>query len=216
MADTRRQEIIEAFYHCVNTEGMANASIRKIARQAGFQPSMIHHYFKDRDDMMEQMVDFFADTIFKNFTAEMGRHEKPDTRFFKALEFMYGSGMINEEYSGFFLECCVEARRNPGVRATLAKTFRRFRKNIIAYMEEMTILDNLTKQQKDIYASMLVAIHEGMELQWYIDPRAVSLKQAVALTRYIINLMMAEANRKISLKAGGSGTVKSNKQREEK
>ena len=32
MAATRRQEIIAAFYHCVNAEGMTSASIRKIAR----------------------------------------------------------------------------------------------------------------------------------------------------------------------------------------
>ena len=195
MADTRRQEIITAFYHCVNDDGLANASIRKIARQAGVQPSIIHHYFKDRDEMIENMVNAFSDTIFDSFIRKMNLYEDPQTRFFKSLEFMYSPDMINKEYSGFFLECCVEARRNPRVRATLARTFRRFRQTIIAYIDDMSILDNLTKTQKENYASMLIAIHEGLELQWYIDPKAVSLKKAIALTRYIIDLMIADSER---------------------
>jgi AcrR family transcriptional regulator len=207
MADTRRQEIIAAFYRCVNAEGLASASIRKIARQAGVQPSMIHHYFKDRDEMIEHMVNFFSDTIFSDFIEKMRRYKDPETRFFKALEFMYSPGMINEEYSGFFLECCVEARRNPGVRATLAKTFRRFRQTIIDNIEEMTIMDRLTKQQKENYASMLIAIHEGLELQWYIDPRAVSPKKAIALTRHVINLIIADRGRAAVPEINGAETV---------
>ncbi len=205
MADTRRQEIIAAFYHCVNAEGMTSASIRKIARQAGLQPSMIHHYFKDRDEMIENMVDAFSDTIFDNFIREMRRYKNAENRFFKALEFMYSPGMINNEHSGFFLECCVEARRNPRVRATLVRMFRRFRQTIIAYIEEIDVLNNLTKQQKENYASMLIAVHEGLELQWYIDPRAVSLKKAIALTRYIIDLMIADAGRTVAPRETRSG-----------
>lgn len=191
MADTRRQEIITAFYQCVNNEGLANASIRKVAGLAGVQPSMIHHYFKDRDEMIVQMVDNFSDTIFNDFIKITDSYKNPSERFFKALEFMYSPSMINKEYSGFFLECCVEARRNPRVRATLARTFRRFRQTIIANIEKMDVLNGMTKQQKENYASMLIAIHEGMELQWYIDSKAVSLKKAINLTRSVIDLIIA-------------------------
>jgi AcrR family transcriptional regulator len=193
MADTRRQEIIDAFYRCVNSEGLASASIRKIAGQAGVQPSVIHHYFKDRDEMIAQMVTFFSDTIFTDFIRKMDRYKNPETRFFKALEFMYSPGMINEEYSGFFLECCV------------AKTFRRFRQTIIANIEEMDILNDLTKQQKENYASMMIAVHEGLELQWYIEPRAVSLKKAAALTRQIIDMIVADSRRVSAPETGGDG-----------
>ena len=156
--------------------------------------------------MIENMVVFFADTIFDSFIEEMQQHGNPETKFFKALEFMYSPGMINKEYSGFFLECCVEARRNAKVKATLARTFRRFRQTIIAYIEEMNILENLTKTQKENYASMLIAIHEGLELQWYLDPKAVSLKKATALTRYVIDLMIADSMRTAVLEAGTSST----------
>ncbi|MFW5988695.1 MAG: TetR/AcrR family transcriptional regulator [Desulfosudaceae bacterium] len=195
LAEQRRKEIIDAFYHCVNADGMAKASVRKIARKAGLQSSMIHHYFKDRDEMIERMVEAFADNIFNDFIAEIKRYDDPETRFFKALEFMYSPGMINDEYSGFFLECCVEARRNPRVRATLAETFARFRQTIMAYMEEIEIMNHLSAAHKEIHASMLIALHEGLELQWYIDPKAVPLDKAIVLTRQIIDLMVAHTDR---------------------
>ncbi len=198
LADIRRQEIVDAFYRCVVNKGLTNASIRKIAKEAGVQPSILHHYFKDRDEMIEQMVESFADTIFENFLEEMKTYPDPDTRFFKALEFMYSPGMINEEYSGFFLECCVEARRNPRVRATMATTFERFRETIITYMKEMNILRQLPEAQKENYATVLIAIHEGLELQWYIDPGAVSLEKATVLTREVINMLLENRNRPLA------------------
>lgn len=203
LAEQRRTEIINAFYHCVVKDGFAGTSIRKIAREAGVQPSTLHHYFKDRDEIIEQMVAHFTETIVTHFIARMDRHTDPATRFDRALEFLFGADMINDEYTGFFLECCVEARRNPRVRQMLARTFRRFRQTIIDYISDMEPFHRLPPDRKNVYASLLIAVHEGLELQWYIEPAAVSLKKSFELTRALVKMMGKEGLPEAEAKAAG-------------
>ena len=65
LADERRAIIIEAFYRCVVKQGFAQSSIRKVAGEAGVTPSTLHHYFKDRDEMIAETVDYFMNHLFR-------------------------------------------------------------------------------------------------------------------------------------------------------
>ena len=56
IAKQRRAEICDAFLRCARREGLYRASNRKIAREAGISLSMLHHYFKSREEMIEEFV----------------------------------------------------------------------------------------------------------------------------------------------------------------
>lgn len=190
-ADQRRTEIIEAFYHCVIEEGMAGASIRKIAARAKVQPSVLHHYFEGRDEIMEEAVIYFTDKIFEDFREQMDRPgRKPDSDLEEGMAFIFSKGMINDEYTGFFLECCVAARQNPRVKETLADLFRRFRAAIEVQLSILPEFKNLPAERKQLLSAAIVALHEGMELQWFADPEAVRLDRALALTRELIGYVI--------------------------
>ena len=188
-ADQRRMEIIKAFYHCVISEGMAGASVRKIAAMAGVQPSVLHHYFAGRDEIMEEAVVYFSDRIFEDFRAQLDR-SGPGRDLEEGMVFIFSKGMINDDYTGFFLECCVAARRNPRVRATLADLFSRFR---AAIGGQLSVLDGYTalpKTRQELLSSAIVALHEGMELQWFADPASVNLSRARTLARELIGYFL--------------------------
>lgn len=186
IADQRRVEIINAFYRCVVNQGFAQTSIRKVAKEAGVLPSTLHHYFKDRDEMISQTVEYYTDRLSHGFVPGESRENDDDARLSGGLEYIFSAAMINPEDTGFFLECCAEARHNPKVRASIAKLFERFRENIIQHMGQTPAFEHLTDPEKKILASMIIAIHEGTELQWFADPNAVSLKGALNFTKSII------------------------------
>jgi AcrR family transcriptional regulator len=48
MEDERRAQILEGFYTCAVREGLGNASMKKIAVEAGVQTSLLYHYFSNR------------------------------------------------------------------------------------------------------------------------------------------------------------------------
>ena len=197
-ADERRTQIMEAFYHCVAEQGVANASIRKIATQAGVQPSTLHHYFKSRDEIIEEAVVYFTDHIFEGFQGQMA--DAGVESLDQGIEFIFSKGMINEDHTGFFLECLVAARHNARIREAIADLFRRFRKAIVDHLEQVAGFDRLEESRKALLASTIVAIHEGIELQWFADPDGVDLKQTLETTRDIIEFFIA--NGKTSPKGG--------------
>ncbi len=192
MADQRRSEIIDAFYRCVVREGFSGASIRKVAQEANVKPSILHHYFQNRDEMIETLVAHYTDMIFEYFNKKMRPYKDPEERLAHALRFLFGPGMIGDEVTGVFLEFMVEARHNPRVRKTLATTFRRFRAAIIDFIDDIETFKVLPGGTKNAYASMIIAMHEGMEIQWFANPRDVSLKKAADIARMFIEMLATQ------------------------
>ncbi|MCG8634650.1 MAG: TetR/AcrR family transcriptional regulator [Desulfobacterales bacterium] len=187
-ADERRTQIMEAFYHCVAEQGIANASVRKIANQAGVQPSTLHHYFKSKDEIIEEAVVYFTDHIFEGFRGQMA--DAGGENLDQGIAFIFSKGMINEDHTGFFLECLVAARHNARIRETIAGLFRRFRRAIVSHLEQVPGFDRLGDSRKALLASTIVAIHEGIELQWFADPGAVDLARTLETTRDLIGFFM--------------------------
>ncbi len=190
IADERRTQIIQAFYLCVVKEGVAGASIRKIANEAQVSPSTLHHYFKDRDEIIEEAVVYFTDEIFTRFSEKITPHADASMRLSRGLEFIFSKGMINPEHTGFFLECCVAARHNSRIRDTIAQLFHRFRGAIMEHLNSMEGFARLEEGQKKLCASMIVALHEGIELQWYADPGQICLGDALTTTRALIQFFI--------------------------
>lgn len=192
VAKQRRSEIIMAFYQCVVQDGFANTSVRKIAAEAGLLPSAIHHYFKDRDEMVEELVIHFTNRIFSALEKKMAALDDPANRLTAGLAFIFSPDMINEEYSGFFLECCAESRHNPRVRQTLAGLFQRFRRAIVAHLNESLEFAGLPPKKQQLLAAMVVALHEGVELQWFADPASIDLAAVFDVTEAWIGLLTTE------------------------
>ncbi len=188
-ADENRLKIVQAFYRCVVNEGFAKTSIRKVAKEASVLPSSLHHYFIDRDEMISETVNYFTKLLSDGFVLRENKKVNSKERLSDGLEYIFSSAMINDEYTGFFLECLAEARHNPKVRASIAKLFCHFREVIITQFDYNKAFDHLDTEQKKVFATMIIAMHEGVELQWFADSDAVSLKDSLVFTRKLMGKM---------------------------
>jgi AcrR family transcriptional regulator len=196
LARQRRAQIVEAFYRCIVRDGLQKASTREVAKEAGVQASILHHYFKDRDEMIEELVKNIVDEISTRYVTEIGRYKNPRTRFNKAIEFLFGPAMINEEHAGFFYDCWAEAKRNEKVRESFAKLYRRFHRTIVDLLVETGLASGLSHAEVSELASMVIAIQDGISLQWEIDPQSVSLKNMSRLTKRLIELYIEKTDRR--------------------
>ncbi len=202
IAKERRQLIIEAFYSCVVERGLSGASIRRIADRAGVKPSVLHHYFSSRDEIIEEAVIYFTDMIFLAFQEKMATVPASADPLNKGVEFIFSKGMIKEEYTGFFLECCVASRNNKRIKHTISQLFERFRDAILTSLETIDGFHQLSQGEQKMLATMVVAIHEGIELQWFAQKEAVNLEHALETTKHLIRFFIEERTRKTK---GGCG-----------
>ncbi len=61
------------------------------------------------------------------------------------------------------------------------------------HLEQIEGYDLLDSSQKKILSSTIVAIHAGIELQWFADPKGVSLEKTLETTRDIIGFFIENA-----------------------
>jgi len=55
--EARRREIIDAFASVLADHGYAGATIAAVAGEAGIAPGLVHHHFKNKEDLLESLFD---------------------------------------------------------------------------------------------------------------------------------------------------------------
>jgi TetR/AcrR family transcriptional repressor of bet genes len=193
LAKERREQIVRALNRCVSKYGLQNTTIKKIAQEAGVQPGILHHYFKDRDEIIEEMVKTIVDEVSAKYLEEIQRYQDPEKRFREGISFLFGPMMVNDEYAAFFSDCWAEAKRNPRIRESFKMLYERFRRGIIDLLVQSGKVSGLSTKEIEDVAAMIVAIQDGVSLQWDVDREHVCLKRMATVTEQMIELYLGEA-----------------------
>lgn len=56
MRETRRRELVDAFARVLARHGFAGATIAAVAEEAGVTPGLVHHYFTDKNELLDSLV----------------------------------------------------------------------------------------------------------------------------------------------------------------
>jgi len=193
LAEERRKQIIYALNRCISKYGLEKTSIKKIAQEAGVQPGILHHYFKDRDEIIEEMVKTIVNEVTAKYVEEIRRHEDPAERFDRAIEFLFGPEMMNGEHASFFYECWAEAKRNPRVRESFKALYDRFRETIVELLVNNEQFSGLSPENVDQLTTLIISIQDGISLQWDMWPDRVSLAKISGITKRVIELFIRDA-----------------------
>lgn len=177
IAEERRSQILEAFRRCAMREGLQGASMKKIAAEAGVQPGILHHYFKDRNEMIEELVISTARWHTENFRGFIARARTPKTRFDRAVDFLFGPDLISDDAGSLFYDFWSEGKRNERVRMSFAAVYADFRRTIIDLLAETGRSAGAGERDIHDLACMIVAMYEGVFLQWDFDRDNIDLKR---------------------------------------
>lgn len=168
----KKVQIIAAFYQCAIRDGLKKATNRKIAQEAGIPLGLIHYYFKDREEMIEGLVEWTAENNIQKYQSAVKDAGTFEERFQKTFEFLFVT-MLNDEAGSLYYDLWSEAKRNPNIRKSFTRMYDAYRRQIAAQMHGMGLSRGLDKKQIRDLASILIAMNEGILIQWDIDRRKV-------------------------------------------
>jgi len=83
-AALRKPDILESYYQVLIQEGLEGTSISKIANRIGIHPSLIIHYFKNKDNLKLELVDLLIEK-YESPTMINFDHIDDDEERFNAL-----------------------------------------------------------------------------------------------------------------------------------
>ncbi len=162
--EDKKVQILEALNQCLQEKPFDKTSIKDIARVAGVNHGLLHYYFKNKEDILIQYIEYVIDhykSLFNDWlnSKEIQRLRDKELieRFF---EFMNSRITLNKDLSKVFIEIWEIAAYNASIRAILQQAYQEW----ISTLSEM--LSTVTKNPAAAYqtSAATVAFLEGMAL----------------------------------------------------
>lgn len=99
-----RNTILEVARHIISKEGIQGLSIRKITNEMEYSPAIIYHYFKDKNEIIETIVNEGFGRIFDSIRSVKRNDDEPEKELKDIfLNYINGALSIPEEYKAVML-----------------------------------------------------------------------------------------------------------------
>jgi AcrR family transcriptional regulator len=170
--ENHRQRLLEGALECLRTKGYAGTTSRDIAAAAGANLGSIGYHFGSKDALLNEAVILG----FRNWTEHLARSaqaveaDDPLQRLRLSWDAMSAELEQQEGLLQAFLEALAPASRSPELRAQLAAFYRDAKEDVATVVGESLGEDRQSKAAAMIIASLLIAVFDGLQLQWLLDP----------------------------------------------
>src|SRR4051812_18567956 len=168
---SNREALIEGAIGCLKAKGFARTTARDIATASGANLASIGYHFGSKEGLLNEALI----RIFEQRNRYVGRTSKAtqddgSARAFLDSTFRAASTVFRapRPYFVSFVEAIAQAEHSPDLRAQLADHYRLARKSLAE-----VIRSQVGAERGEAMAMIIVALFDGLVLQWLLDPKAV-------------------------------------------
>ncbi|RJP34084.1 MAG: TetR/AcrR family transcriptional regulator [Actinobacteria bacterium] len=167
-AETRKKEILENFYAVLATEGLEGASIAKIAARMGIHPSLIIHYFSNKEEMIVGLVDYMLGKYEETFLPRLREIEDPEHRLEAAIDAIFGVDWARLLDPSVFYACISLSFRNARVMESFKRMYGRLREVLVEEISDLAARGLIVKADPGKLADLIISLLEGYDFYRYI------------------------------------------------
>ncbi|MGM0393659.1 MAG: TetR/AcrR family transcriptional regulator [Thermodesulfobacteriota bacterium] len=158
----RKPEILRHTYQVVEDEGFMGMTIGKIANRMGVNSGLLIHYFKSKEGLIMEMVDYLFKISMESYHAELEKHTTPEDRFQCLMHILFSTSSKGPQRDAVFWSCYAMGFRNPDIRDRIQAMQKKF----IAFgIKEITAWENaglVNVPDKEKAAATILALSEGL------------------------------------------------------
>ncbi len=130
-ADIQKPKIVKHFYKTILAQGFEGASIAKVAKRMKIHPSLILHYFGNKENLTLALVDFVIDEyggLLKDFKSQ---DLAPEDRLMRLLEAIWSREYYEKiNVAGSFAVLAVSFH-NEKIHGKIRDLYRMFKKFLV-------------------------------------------------------------------------------------
>ncbi len=176
-AEVRKPKIIESFYRTILEEGFEGASIAKVAKRLDIHPSLILHYFGNKENMTLACVDFVIFEYATLFRKLQSGNMAPEERLAKLVKTLWSKAYYEKIHIAASLSVITVSFRNPRVRKKIKGLYRLFKEYLIKELKDLKEKGVIHAQDIERVADVLVTMVEGSRHFCHFFIKAKDLKQ---------------------------------------
>ena len=162
-AALRKPDILESYYQVLIQEGLEGTSISKIANRIGIDPSLIIHYFKNKENLKLELVDLLIEKYESPGMLDFDHIEDDEAHFNAIMDVLFSFKWSRTVDPGVHFGFYYLSLRNEEILARFRVMFKWLRDYLcekLVYFNEKGII----KVQDEIKAAdFIVTLMEGLE-----------------------------------------------------
>jgi AcrR family transcriptional regulator len=181
IAPQRREQIVEALFQCLSEKGHESITVKDIASRADLHYGVIHYYFKSKDDIVSALADSLISKYEDALRARMRRLGSASEQLQVALDFFVDEFIFNRPLNRVFYNLVQMAFERETVRSALRRQLQVYRDRIADMVRKGIESGEFAQVDPAQTASLMVALIEGMALQWEVEAKALKRNEAKRL-----------------------------------
>jgi transcriptional repressor BetI len=177
--EVRRQSLIQATMRSIAKHGFAGTTIEKICEEAKVSRGLINHHFGSKDELIRQSYKVLCDEWEYRATDTVDGQREPEDELQAIIRLTFSPSLFKPEYLGIWLGFWSAIGKSPAMR--------KLNRDLCA--QDQAIFQGLFERisakrgasiEAAAHATALLAMMDGLWLQWCLDPKVFTVKQAEA------------------------------------
>ncbi|MGE5380755.1 MAG: TetR/AcrR family transcriptional regulator [Methylocystaceae bacterium] len=173
-AESNRQLIIDIARELIANQGVKGTSISDIARQAGISKGTLFYYYPSKNDLIFDVTDQHFEEVTKTLARVMTARKEDDPRELFRIGF---TGIINETARGqmnlYLVQDAVTG--NEELKLRFKEKYEEWRQRMLDLLQ--SIFPDEDKHTMELYSFILVAVLDGLIIQWQLEPNTVPVTE---------------------------------------
>ncbi len=157
----RKPEILRHTYKVVEEEGFMGMTIGKVATSMGVNSGLLIHYFKSKEGLIMEMVDFLYESSMTAYLEELKQYTTPKDRLEGLLDMVFDTSGTMPQRDAVFWSCYAMGFRNDQIRDRIKGLMEKFIDFGISEIEAWEKNGLVTVANKESGAATILALSEG-------------------------------------------------------
>jgi len=174
LSDIRRKELRQAALTLLEREGIAGATLEKVAAQAGASKGIVLHYFRNKRELFEHAMREGNAVLRDAVIARLKRARTPLERLDAVIEGNFEPDQFRPPLCHAWLSLCAEVPHDEKLARIQRVIHARMRSNLLSGLHGLA-----SPQEADEIALGVTALIDGLWLRLGLQPGSVSREQAI-------------------------------------
>lgn len=190
LGDIRRQELRRAAFEVLQREGMAGATLEKVAAHAGASKGIVLHYFRNKQELFEHAMREANLGLRRAVVERLRTAGTPYQRVLAVVEANFDERFYEPSVAHAWLALCAEVPREPQLARIQAVIHARMHSNLVSALKAM-----LPREEADRTALLASGLIDGLWLRLGLQSGGIPRDEAIALVRGLIDRQLPAASR---------------------
>lgn len=184
MQPIRRHQLILATIGCMSEHGFERTTIARIGKAANMTPSIIHHYFGGKDDLLEASMRYLLEQLRQQLVERLHATDDPRAR----VEIIVAANFSDEQFSrdvvGAWMAFWGQAQHHPALHRLYRVYARRLHANLRHALRQL-----LPERDVERAAFGLASLIDGLWLNCALSGEANGQLAREVASNYVATLL---------------------------